>query len=127
MTDMTLQDVVAPVFRHATAHPDHPAFLFETRTLTYGEMADQSRRIATLLLESGVQRGDRVAVLSPNRPEIFSIYFGLALIGAGTLILSFLFMAEPLTLTGLAATGLVLIGVFLALRKPGGAGGLRTP
>jgi acyl-CoA synthetase (AMP-forming)/AMP-acid ligase II len=82
MTDMTFHDVVAPVFRHATARPDHPAFRFDGRTVTYGAMADQSRRIAALLLERGVRHGDRVAVLSPNRPEILSVYFGLALIGA---------------------------------------------
>ena len=96
MTDMTFHDVVAPVFRHAAANPDHPAFLFEGRKVSYGEMADQSRRIASLLLESGVRRGDRVAILSPNRPEIFSVYFGLALIGAAIVPINAEFAAHEI-------------------------------
>ena len=79
---MTFTDVVTPVLRHAEQRPDHPAFVFCDQTLTYRALADQSRRLATALLAAGVQKGDRVAVLSPNRPEIFSIYLGLALIRA---------------------------------------------
>lgn len=96
MADMTFHDVVAPVFRHAAATPDHPAFLFEGRTLTYGDLADQSRRIASFLVASGVQPGDRVAVLSPNRPEIFSVYFGLALIGAAIVPINAEFAAHEI-------------------------------
>ena len=79
---MTFTDVVTPVLRHAELRPDHPAFVFGDRTLTYRGLADQSRRLASALSSAGVRKGDRVAVLSPNRPEIFSVYLGLALIGA---------------------------------------------
>lgn len=93
---MNFSDVVAPVFRHAAATPGHPAFLFDGRTITYGELADQSRRIATHLLAGGVQRGDRVAILSANRPEIFSVYFGLALIGAAIVPINAEFAAHEI-------------------------------
>ncbi|WP_320177836.1 AMP-binding protein [Roseovarius pacificus] len=79
---MNFTDVVTPVLQHATLRPNHPAFVFEDETITYGELADSSRRTATALLTAGVRKGERVAVLTPNRPEIFSIYLGLAMIGA---------------------------------------------
>lgn len=79
---MTYTDVVTPVFEQAKLRPDHPAFIFGDQRVSYAALADQSRRHAAWFLAAGVKKGDRVAVLSPNRPEIFSVYFGLALIGA---------------------------------------------
>lgn len=79
---MTFTDVVTPVLRHAERQPDQPAFVFGDKTLSYGGLRDQAHHLASALLAAGVQKGDRVAVLSQNRPEIFSIYLGLAMIGA---------------------------------------------
>lgn len=36
---------------------------------TFSELADQSNRLANLLKSRGLKRGDRVAVLAPQRPE----------------------------------------------------------
>jgi long-chain acyl-CoA synthetase len=74
-------DIVTPVLHHADTRPEHPAFIFEARTITYRELVDEARRLATVLQASGVGKGDRVAVMASNRPEIFSIYLGLAMIG----------------------------------------------
>lgn len=62
-----------------------------------------------------------VADLGATRGALFQ-----SLVPPFTLILSFFFIGEPITLTGLAATVLVLVGVFLALRKSRDAGGNRT-
>ncbi|NGM47082.1 long-chain fatty acid--CoA ligase [Rhodobacter sp. SGA-6-6] len=93
---MTPTDVVTPVLCHAEARPDHPAFVFGDRTLTYRGLADQSRRLASALLSAGLRRGDRVAVLSPNRPEIFSVYLGLAMIGAAIVPVNAEFAADEI-------------------------------
>lgn len=61
---------------------DHAAFVFGTQTVTYGELVDEARQLASVLRDAGVAKGDRVAVLSPNRPEIFSTYLGLTMNGA---------------------------------------------
>ncbi|MFV0245196.1 MAG: class I adenylate-forming enzyme family protein [Qingshengfaniella sp.] len=79
---MTYTDIVTPVFRHARARPDQPAFTFGDQVLTYAGLEDQARRIAAALLASDIGKGDRVAVFTPNRPELFSVHLGLALIGA---------------------------------------------
>jgi long-subunit acyl-CoA synthetase (AMP-forming) len=39
------------------------------RAMTWGEMRDQVLRLAARLLDEGVEPGDRVAILSPNRVE----------------------------------------------------------
>ena len=51
-------------------------------TLTYGELADRSRRLATGLADRGVKRGDRVAVLMSKRPELVVTLLALWRLGA---------------------------------------------
>lgn len=52
------------------------------RRLTYGEIARQARALAAALIRAGVAQGDRVALLSENRPEWAVAYFGLTAAGA---------------------------------------------
>ncbi|MBN9795978.1 acyl-CoA synthetase [Pseudonocardia sp. UM4_GMWB1] len=62
---------------HARTRPDHPAVVQpETgRTTTYAELDDRSRRIAHVLRDAGLRRGDHVAFVSDNAPEVFEIYW----------------------------------------------------
>ena len=52
------------------------------RRLTYGEIARQARALAAALIRAGVAQGDRIALLSENRPEWAVAYFGLTAAGA---------------------------------------------
>jgi long-chain acyl-CoA synthetase len=52
------------------------------RRLTYGEIARQARALAAALVRAGVAQGNRVALLSENRPEWAVAYFGLTAAGA---------------------------------------------
>lgn len=79
---MEFNDTVSPIFRHAAERPEHPAFVFGEQVISYAVLEDEARRLATVLAEAGIVKGDRVAVFSPNRPEIFSVYLGMAMIGA---------------------------------------------
>lgn len=49
--------------------------------ITYGELADQARRMASALLAHGLQHGDRVVWLSHNRVEYQFAYYATALAG----------------------------------------------
>ena len=51
-------------------------------TLTYGELADRSRRLATALAERGVKREDRVPVLMGKRPELVVTLLAIWRLGA---------------------------------------------
>ena len=50
-------------------HRHLPAYRFMGRTLTFGELDEQSRALAGWLQAQGLQRGDRVAVMLPNVPQ----------------------------------------------------------
>ncbi len=50
--------------------------------LSYTELDEASNRIANALIEMGVSKGDRVAMLLPDSPQFAVIYFGVVKIGA---------------------------------------------
>ena len=52
------------------------------RPVTYGELADRSRRLAKSLRDMGVARGDRVGVMLPKIPELYVVAVALARLGA---------------------------------------------
>ena len=67
--------------RSASFWPDRPAVLFRDRALSYRDLELRSNRLAHALLALGLKRGDRVAVVSPNRPEIVELECVLYKIG----------------------------------------------
>ena len=66
----------AAVFRQKTAivHGD--------RRIGYPEFAERSYRLANALSQLGVAKGDRVAALLPNIPQMLEANFGVPIIGA---------------------------------------------
>ncbi|MGH3725055.1 MAG: acyl-CoA synthetase [Mycobacterium sp.] len=62
---------------HASQFPDKPAVVMAASgaTLTYGELDEQSRRLARFWHDAGLRRGDHVAMLSDNVPEVFVVYW----------------------------------------------------
>jgi long-chain acyl-CoA synthetase len=55
--------------------PDRPAVVMGTAgtVVTYGQLDQRSNRLARLLRDAGLQRGDRVAVLMENHPRYLEI------------------------------------------------------
>jgi fatty-acyl-CoA synthase len=49
---------------------------------TYKELDERANRTARLLREHGVEKGDRIALVSRNRPELVDLYFATAKVGA---------------------------------------------
>ena len=62
---------------HAETSPQQPAVIMSGsgETLTYAELEDRSLRLARLLAERGLRRGDRVALLSENSPRYSEVYW----------------------------------------------------
>src|ERR1700741_4640785 len=62
---------------HAASAPDRPAVIMAEsgRTLTYGELDDNSARLASALHAMGLRKGDVIAMLSDNAAEAFEIYW----------------------------------------------------
>jgi len=68
--------------RSAVASPDRPAIRLDDIVLTYSDLDQRSARVAGLLAQRGVGRGDRVAVMLPNIPEFAAVYYGILRAGA---------------------------------------------
>ena len=64
------------------------AIEFGERKLSYGELLDRVDRATLMLADRGLERGDRVALLSRNRPEYFEIELAAANLGAITACLN---------------------------------------
>jgi acyl-CoA synthetase (AMP-forming)/AMP-acid ligase II len=62
--------------------PDSEAVLADDIRITYGELATLVERCARALAASGVRHGDRVAILSPPRPEALIVLLACARLGA---------------------------------------------
>ena len=54
------------LLRNAQATPEKVAVVVEGKAYRYSQLLDQSRRLATVLAERGVRRGDRVAIYMDN-------------------------------------------------------------
>jgi acetyl-CoA synthetase len=68
----------------------------ETRALAYWDLQQAANRLSNALGALGVARGDRVAILLPQRPETVIAYLACFQMGAIAVPLSFLFGPEAL-------------------------------
>jgi amino acid adenylation domain-containing protein len=66
----------------AGSHPDGPAVVDGARSLTYGELESRSNRIAALLVDRGVRRGDRVALYLDKSADALAGIYGVLKSGA---------------------------------------------
>ena len=66
----------------ARKNPNGDAIVFEDRTISYAEFNAWANRIANLLVSRGIKKGDTVAVMIENRPELMVTVTALAKIGA---------------------------------------------
>jgi acetyl-CoA synthetase len=64
--------------------------------LTFFDIAQQANRLSNALAAGGIGRGDRVALLLPQRPETVVAHIAAYQLGAVTVPLSFLFGPEAL-------------------------------
>jgi long-chain acyl-CoA synthetase len=79
----------------AREKPDKTVAIFGDRRVTYAELDEASDRAATALLRH-CQKGDRVAVMLPNRPEFLECYFGVLKAGLILVPINPLFKADEL-------------------------------
>ncbi|KPJ62725.1 hypothetical protein AMK68_04600 [candidate division KD3-62 bacterium DG_56] len=68
--------------RSAARRADAPFLISQEGTLTYGEAAKATDRLAGWLAGMGLRRGDAMAIWMPNRPEFVIAWFAAAKVGA---------------------------------------------
>jgi len=81
---LTYPDVTLGTILHQTAlkFPDRTALLFYGKKIAYRELDALADRFAHALLALGVRKGDRVALMLPNIPQMVIAYYGTLRIGA---------------------------------------------
>jgi fatty-acyl-CoA synthase len=105
---MDLSDLIA---RNAAFSPQKPALVFEGEVLSYRAFFERIETAAKALkTEFGVGRGDRVAILSLNRPDYLVLLYACARLGAMLVPLNWrLAVAEQMFILSDAAVKVLLL------------------
>lgn len=74
---------------HARWAPDRCAVKYQNRQITYGQLNEDIRTVAGLLVERGICEGDVVALLMKNSAAFIQISFAISHIGAVSLPINF--------------------------------------
>lgn len=78
---ITMPEVLA---RTAKKYPDHTAFIYIGKRISYKELEGLVNRFTRALLDLGVKKGDKVGMLFPNIPQIVIADHAAYRIGAVT-------------------------------------------
>jgi acyl-CoA synthetase (AMP-forming)/AMP-acid ligase II len=84
------------VTRHALYRPEHLAFVFEDRRLTYRDFNSYVNRLSRAVLGAGLEKGDKFATLLPNCLELMALYWVAAKTGTVIVPLSTMLQAAGL-------------------------------
>ncbi|MEA3442600.1 MAG: AMP-binding protein [Chloroflexota bacterium] len=76
--------------------PQKTAIVLDSHRVTYGELEETSNRVANALIELGVERNDRVAILMSHSPGWVINYFGVIKAGGVAVLLSSMLKAPEL-------------------------------
>src|SRR5712672_574202 len=104
-------DLSELIERNAAFTPDKPATIFEGEILSYRALSARIEQTAKALkAEFGVSRGDRVAILSLNRPDYLVLLYACARLGAMLVPLNWrLAAAEQMFILSDAAVKVLLL------------------
>src|SRR5207247_11405465 len=67
---------------------DAPALLSDSGCLTYVALAKRAAEYARWAIEEGLEKGDAVCLLMPNRPEYMAIWLGITSVGGVVALLN---------------------------------------
>ncbi len=81
----------------ARRFPTRTATIFFDARLSYSELDALANRIAHALIDMGVQKGDRVALLLPNSPQFVACFYGALKAGAIVVANNPMYTARELT------------------------------
>jgi fatty-acyl-CoA synthase len=67
--------------RAARVFPNGLAVVHGDRRITYSQLLERCRRLASVLAARGIGRGDTVSILAPNTPAMLEAHYGIPMTG----------------------------------------------
>jgi long-chain acyl-CoA synthetase len=115
--DITLGEALSNT---ASKFPDHTALIFYGKKISYGQLDALVNRFANALAGLGVNKGDRVALMLPNIPQMVIAYYGTLRRGAVAVATNPLYHAHELEvqLKNSSAETLVAVDMFYPVISP---------
>src|SRR6202790_5441478 len=76
------------VDERADRYGDAPALLSDRESFTYRQLAARANQYARWTLAEGIQKGDTVCLMMPNRPEYMALWLGVTRVGGVVALLN---------------------------------------
>ena len=73
---------VSFLVRAARVYGQRVAVIHGERRYTYAQFLDRARRLASALARAGIAKGDTVAIMAPNIPEMLEAHYAVPMLGA---------------------------------------------
>jgi fatty-acyl-CoA synthase len=90
--------VIADMIRRTSYHyPEKKALIYNDKILTYAQLEAESNRVANALLDLGIQKYDRVAILAHNTLHHVLTWLGCCKIGAVYLAINYLLKGKDIS------------------------------
>jgi long-chain acyl-CoA synthetase len=77
--------------------PEAPHVYYYDQKLTYKDTNDRANQVANFLKEMGIKKGDIVAVMILNAPEIYYVMWGAQKLGAIALVINYCLKGQEIT------------------------------
>ncbi|MBB3108657.1 long-chain acyl-CoA synthetase [Paenibacillus phyllosphaerae] len=90
------QNLAGFLIESASKYPNNKALHFLGKELTYAQLLSASYRFAHALRGLGVGKGDRVAIMLPNCPQLVIAYYGVLHLGGVVVMTNPLYMQREL-------------------------------
>ena len=97
MIDNTHFDILNVIETHGTYQPEKPAICCGEITRLWRDLKQNINKVANFFKKMGINKGDNVAILVGNRPEILELIFGIVKMGACVVPLSGLLTKDQVT------------------------------
>jgi len=82
--------------RSEAVYPGRKAVVYRDKSFTWKEFADRIYRLANGLVQHGIQKGDRVAILSRNNNSNLESFYGIAMAGGVSVPLNYRFQSKEI-------------------------------
>ena len=104
--------------RTALMFPDRRAVVYGERSYSWQEFYNRCKKLASALNKIGICKGDTVAVLAANTPEMIEAHFGIPMAGAVQIQLTLVWMLKILPMCWVMEKRKCLSLIMSLPRKP---------